>query len=121
MRPGKDWPAGGSHLGIQLQNEVVAGLPSAKGEVHHAVHPQLLHLVQAPRAQVLAQLQREVRRRIRLLLHVLQCRKGIHNVAYLPGLLYGRCCLQSHSSGGLLQFHISLPYPGRVSSLACTF
>ncbi len=49
-----------AYLGIELQDEVVAGLSGAEGEVDHAVHPQLLGLVQAPRAQVLAQLQGEV-------------------------------------------------------------
>lgn len=50
---------------------MVAGVASAKGEIHDSVNPQLPHIVQPPRAQVLPQLQREVRGSVCLLLHVL--------------------------------------------------
>jgi len=59
-------------LAVQLQNDVVRGLPSAKGEVHNAVYTQLPHVLQPPRAHVLAQLQRKVAWRVRPLLQRLQ-------------------------------------------------
>lgn len=40
----------GSHLGIELEQQVAGGRPAAKGELDDAVHAKLLHRLQAARA-----------------------------------------------------------------------
>lgn len=54
------------HLCVHLQYQVVCILPRAKHKVHHTVNAQLAHILQAPSAQVLAQLQSEIAGGIRL-------------------------------------------------------
>jgi hypothetical protein len=61
-----------AHRRVQLQDEVVAGLAGTEREVDDAVDAELAHAVQAARAQVLAQLQREVARRLAALLDELR-------------------------------------------------
>lgn len=61
LRGGKEWGVrGGGHRGVQLQYDVNGGGPGAKGKVNNAVHAQLPHVLQPPRAHMLAQLQAEV-------------------------------------------------------------
>ena len=89
---------------------MIAGLAGTKGEVNHAVHSQLLHPVQAPRAQVLAQLQREIGGRVRLLFHVL------HMLDH--GSQRAKVTRDNHLSG-LIGENIILRSP--QSEVACTY
>lgn len=77
-------------LSVQLQQQMMAGWPAAKTEVHQAINTQLPDIIKSPGAQVLAQLQCEVGWRGAL---VPQC---LHTVPATFGSMPGHYLAQSH-------------------------
>ncbi len=77
---------------------MVAGLASAKGEIHDSVHAELANIVQSPSAQVLAQFQREIGRRVRLVLQVLQTAAKLL-LHVVPANTQGTTCRQAAIKG----------------------
>ncbi len=75
---------------------MVAGLAGAEREVDDAVDAELAHAVQAARAQVLAQLEREVARRLAALLDELRAAPRAPLVGPRARVMFGQGLFQPY-------------------------